>query len=67
MILIILILFLAAVGRTSRAWIFENTYAGLMKMREQMVNPSDEPLPPRSSNYSEYRREREKILQENKE
>lgn len=66
MVPVILILFLAAVGCTSRTWLYENTYEGL-KMREQIVNPADEPVPPRQPDYSEYKREREKILEENKE
>jgi hypothetical protein len=66
MSLIILMLFLAAVGCTTRERVYENMYEGL-KMREQIVNPSDEPVPPRRPDYSEYKREREKTLQENKE
>jgi len=64
--LFILILFLSAVGCTSRERVYENMYEGL-KMREQIVNPSDEPVPPRPPDYSEYKREREDILRENKE
>ena len=66
MSLFILISFLSAVGCTSKERVYENMYEGL-KMREQIVNPSDEPVPPRPPDYSEYKRERENILQENKE
>jgi hypothetical protein len=64
--LIILILFLSAAGCTSKERVYENMYEGL-KGREQIVNPSDEPVPPRPPDYSEYKRERENILIENKE
>jgi hypothetical protein len=64
--LIILIPLLAATGCTSRERVYENIYEGL-QMREQIVNPSQEPVPPRPPDYSVYKRDREDILQDNKE
>ena len=66
MSLITILLFLSAAGCTSKEMVYENMYEGL-KMREQTVNPSDEPVPPGPPDYNEYKREREKILHENKE
>jgi hypothetical protein len=64
-LLILLVLFLAAPGCTSREKVYENMYEGLQK-HEQIVNPADEPVPPSPPDYSEYQRDRKKILQENK-
>jgi len=64
--LIIIVLFLAATCCSRRERVYENMYEGL-QMREQIVNPTEEPVPPPPPDYREYKRDREKILQENKE
>jgi len=38
--------------------VYENIFEGMQK-REQIVNPSDEPIPPKQPNYEEYKRERD--------
>lgn len=42
---------------------YENIYEGLKK-REQIVNPSNEPVTRQQQSYREYIREREEILQD---
>ena len=41
--------------------VYENIYDGLQK-REQIVNPSNDPIPPEQQSYDAYKREREEIL-----
>ncbi|MBU0730955.1 MAG: hypothetical protein KKE17_15195 [Proteobacteria bacterium] len=41
--------------------VYEGLYEGL-KSREQMVYPSDEPIPQEQQNYDEYKKERDEYL-----
>jgi hypothetical protein len=41
--------------------VYENIYKGLQK-REQIVNPSDEPIPQEHPGYEQYKRERKESL-----
>ena len=45
----------------SKEGFYQGMYHGLHQ-REEMVHPSDEPLPPEHPSYEEYRREREEVL-----
>jgi hypothetical protein len=44
--------------------VYENIYEGL-KQREQIVNPPNEPGTQKLPSYDQYKREREKALQDN--
>ena len=57
---------IAISGCSSKERVYEGIYEG-MKMREQVVHPSNEPVLPKQPTYDEYQREREKILKESKE
>jgi len=47
----------------SKERVYENIYEG-MQQREQIVNPPDDPVPPKHPSYDEYKREREEILKD---
>jgi hypothetical protein len=51
-------------GCASKEKVYEGVYETL-KQRDQIVNPSNEPVPQKLSSYDEYKREREKVLKEN--
>ena len=61
--LIPLLLFILMTGCASREKIYEGVYEGL-KQREQIVRPSNEPVPQKLPSYDEYKREREKAVKE---
>ena len=42
--------------------VYENIYEGMQK-REQIVHPSNEPIPPEQPSYDAYKREREEVLE----
>ena len=48
-------------GCTGKEPVYRGVYEGL-RMREQIVNPSDDPCAPTAPPYDEYREERERIL-----
>ena len=64
--IIIIVIMLSATGCMQKERVYENMYEGL-RMREQIVNPKDEPVPPPPPDYSGYKWDREKILQDIKE
>lgn len=47
----------------SKEGFYEGMYHGLQQ-REEMVHPTDEPVPPEQPSYDEYRREREEALRD---
>lgn len=49
----------------SKERVYNSLYDGL-HAREQLINPTSEPVPPEHPRYEEYRREREEILNNNK-
>jgi hypothetical protein len=51
-------------GCLSKERVYEGVYEGL-KQREQIIHPSNEPVPQKLPSYDEYKREREKVLKEN--
>lgn len=59
-------LFVLLLAGCARESVYENMYQG-MKNREQIVHPSDEPIPQERQSYQAYKREREKSLREDEE
>jgi hypothetical protein len=51
------------IGCASKEKVYEGVYEG-PKQREQIVNPSNEPVPQKLPSYDEYKRERKKALRE---
>ena len=64
--LLFLCLLLMFMVGCSKERAYENIYEGLKK-REQIVNPSNEPIPREQQSYHEYVREREEVLQDSEE
>ena len=50
-------------GCTSKDWVYENIFEGL-KSHERLVN-QNEPIPPESYSYWQYKNEREQTLKKN--
>jgi hypothetical protein len=61
------LLLIFAGGCASKEAVYENIYEGL-KSREEIVHPhpTDDPMPAETPTYNEYRRERDKALEEGK-
>jgi hypothetical protein len=59
-------LLLLSIAGCAKEKIYESMYEG-MKKREQIVNPSNEPIPQEQPSYDEYKREREKSLKKDSE
>lgn len=59
-ILFVFLLAIAAVGCTKDR-VYENIYDGLQK-RGEIINPSDEPIPPEPPSYDVYKKERAESL-----
>ena len=59
------LLLILACSCTSKDQFYQGVYEGL-KNREEVVNPADDPVPPRQPSYDEYKREREEILKESR-
>ncbi|MFH1216797.1 MAG: hypothetical protein V1706_09900 [Pseudomonadota bacterium] len=64
-IVFICVFFLFVAG-CEKERVYENIYEG-MKKREQIVNPSDEPIPEQQPSFDEYQRAREDALKEDDE
>ena len=64
-LLLLLTLVLPLIG-CSKEGFYEGMYRGLQQ-REEMVHPSNEPVPPEQPSYEIYRREREEALRSDEE
>jgi len=60
-LLLFLFIILAAQSCANRAPIYRSVYEGL-RMREQIVNPADDPSAQPLPRYDEYKEDREQIL-----
>lgn len=59
----LLLLFIAG---CTKERVYENIYEGL-KRREQIVNPSSDPIHQKQQSYDEYKRERDELLKKDRE
>lgn len=60
--LLLLCLFFLILAGCEKESVYENIYEGMQK-REQIVHPSNEPIPPEQQSYDAYKREREEVLE----
>lgn len=61
--LLLLFLFLILLAGCEKDRVYEGIYEGMHK-REQIVNPSDDPIPQEHQSYDEYKRDRDETLKQ---